>query len=648
MVVHPAPGRAKPPRLWGKQATGGASTRESRGGDQAQPRTSAITTSRVQPASRTMDDDADDMPFTSLPDLVPEAGWQTVRHQSGRPCYVHLRSKVVSWSVPYIPSELPEVHQPPVTIRHALCQLPAAKRPKAAQSAGNARTQHALTSSIEPAPAAPAPRDRAAQAAEDAMPPHLQRRPAYLPSTVRREKGPTGQTMMHHAGAPAFTTSLEGKTPVSVVNEYCPAVLSATPEFVVTMQEDSANPYLATIVCEGIVIARGSWHSKKVARQVAAKKAMSVLAPLLSLEGCLAGGEAQVVDMGDGVAGCMGARIEDLEAREAEALRLPLSDDRILDNPIGKTAVMVLQEHCHKYEGKLPTYTDLVMPSSAKSTPTFCVTVALYSGGTASASDTIKKKAKQRAALTMLRQLYPHVELWGDLVESTNSRKLEARAEKSRSRHQAALAAKSPRRAEAPPSQPPPQLPSQQDACSGGSGGMLLTEAPTGQGGGLLGAEEGVLVCNASGTSSMPPPPSGAALPPPPPLGSPLPPPPPLGSPLPPPPPLGSPLPPPPAARSEAERAKRDAPDSTDGVGVAGASPIEILLGDASDNARGLARRVSQKMLQVTKDVLWERIAAINSQAAGRQVISLSSKPILSGALGSDAADVEHRFDDHD
>ena len=32
------------------------------------------------------------------------------------------------------------------------------------------------------------------------MPPHLQRRPAYLPSTVRREKGPTGQTMVGASG----------------------------------------------------------------------------------------------------------------------------------------------------------------------------------------------------------------------------------------------------------------------------------------------------------------------------------------------------------------------------------------------------------------------------------------------------------------
>ena len=37
-------------------------------------------------------------------------------------------------------------------------------------------------------------------------------------------------------------------------------------------------------------------------------------------------------------------------------MRLRLSDDRILHNTVGKTPVMVLQEHCHKHEGQTPTY----------------------------------------------------------------------------------------------------------------------------------------------------------------------------------------------------------------------------------------------------------------------------------------------------
>ena len=35
--------------------------------------------------------------------------------------------------------------------------------------------------------------------------------------------------------------------------------------------------------------------------------------------------------------------MESIEAKEVETLRLPLSDDRILDSAIGKTPVMVVQ-----------------------------------------------------------------------------------------------------------------------------------------------------------------------------------------------------------------------------------------------------------------------------------------------------------------
>ena len=40
---------------------------------------------------------------------------------------------------------------------------------------------------------------------------------------------------------------------------------------------------------------------------------------------------------------------------------------------------------------------------------------------------TTKQRARHHAALKILRKLYPHVELWGDVVESMNSRQREAR-----------------------------------------------------------------------------------------------------------------------------------------------------------------------------------------------------------------------------
>eukprot|EP00967_Tisochrysis_lutea_P143856 scaffold267803_cov37-Tisochrysis_lutea.AAC.1 len=50
----------------------------------------------------------------------------------------------------------------------------------------------------------------------------------------------------------------------------------------------------------------------------------------------------------------------------------------------------------------------------------------------ASAVNTLKKKAKQAAALEMLRKIYPHVNTWGELVESTNSRQREEKIERAR------------------------------------------------------------------------------------------------------------------------------------------------------------------------------------------------------------------------
>ena len=133
---------------------------------------------------------------------------------------------------------------------------------------------------------------------------------------------------------------------------------------------------------------------------------------------------------GGGVLGGATETLESLEAKEVETLRLPLSDDRILDCTIGKTPVMVLQEHCHKHVGKLPTYTDVVDPVSLgnpKALPVYRVTVSLYTGESASAENVVKKKAKQKCALDLLRVLYKHVDLWGELVESTNSRQREAK-----------------------------------------------------------------------------------------------------------------------------------------------------------------------------------------------------------------------------
>ena len=59
---------------------------------------------------------------------------------------------------------------------------------------------------------------------------------------------------------------------------------------------------------------------------------------------------------------------------------LDKTDDKILDSTVGKTPVMVLQEHCHKHVGKLPTYFDSLDTTSTNACPVYRVVaqVALY------------------------------------------------------------------------------------------------------------------------------------------------------------------------------------------------------------------------------------------------------------------------------
>ena len=217
------------------------------------------------------------------------------------------------------------------------------------------------------------------------------------------------------------------KTAVNLANELGPKVFRCYPEFVTTTQQDAVNPYLTTVVMEGIVIARGAFTNKKMSRQIAAREALKILCPLLRL-GADPAGFTHVDDEDSatpgGVLGAKRVSVADLEAKEVATLRLKLTDDKILDSTVGKTPVMVLQEHCHKHVGRVPTYTDVTaVKCGAKSFTVVATTCSMEQAAT----DTTKKRAKQRAALQVLRLLYPHVELWGDLVESMNSRQREAR-----------------------------------------------------------------------------------------------------------------------------------------------------------------------------------------------------------------------------
>ena len=223
------------------------------------------------------------------------------------------------------------------------------------------------------------------------------------------------------------TLDLQDKTPVNILNELVPKVWSCYPEFAPTQVEDPTNPYQCTIVVEGIVIAKGGGTSKKKANQNAARAALHILMPLIRLVGPKDKARASSFLCQEAPTAAEMASFEDF------TLALPFDDDRILECSVGKTPIMVLQEHCHKHVGQTPTYTDVTdanapRASRGRSGPqqfTYsCRSGALFK----TASDVTVKKAKQRVALVVLRALYPHVKIWGELVVSMTSAQRERRA----------------------------------------------------------------------------------------------------------------------------------------------------------------------------------------------------------------------------
>ena len=114
-----------------------------------------------------------------------------------------------------------------------------------------------------------------------------------------------------------------------------------------------------------------------------------------------------------------GVTAEELEAMEAETMRLPLTDDKICSLRIGMTPVMLLHHHCHRDQVEdvayMPKYFD-ASTTVELSEGEFAVRVTV-DDKEATGVATTKRKAKHRAALTMLKNLYPDVETWGELLD---------------------------------------------------------------------------------------------------------------------------------------------------------------------------------------------------------------------------------------
>ena len=147
-----------------------------------------------------------------------------------RVCYQHLFTRVISWLPPYrvgVEWLKFEQHQVPALFSAALTQDGhGAKRRRLSQSIANPSREES-----------PAP--HASESVGNWMPASL-------------------EWMGMELGA---------KTPVNILNELGPKVFRCYPEFVTTTQEDAVNPYLTTVVMEGIVVARGGFTNKKASNR---------------------------------------------------------------------------------------------------------------------------------------------------------------------------------------------------------------------------------------------------------------------------------------------------------------------------------------------------------------------------------------------
>jgi hypothetical protein len=165
-------------------------------------------------------------------------GWQLVRHSSGQPCFVHLKSRVCIWTQPYkVPNEEAlEAHKPPPDIIHSLeRKLPEAKRVR------RASPPTLDTTALQPGPSV-----------------HAGHRDAHVELTALSEmslaaRARAAETAVAEAAVSGRTRKLplvyetlgdiSSKTPMELLNELCPKLLKCVPVHVqdLTDHEHGSN-----------------------------------------------------------------------------------------------------------------------------------------------------------------------------------------------------------------------------------------------------------------------------------------------------------------------------------------------------------------------------------------------------------------------
>ena len=70
-----------------------------------------------------------------------------------------------------------------------------------------------------------------------------------------------------------------GKTPVMLLNEYCQRLMSTKPEYKESHRQNPQSPFGIEVIINGMKYGDGEGNTKKLAKQMAAEKTLSILVP---------------------------------------------------------------------------------------------------------------------------------------------------------------------------------------------------------------------------------------------------------------------------------------------------------------------------------------------------------------------------------
>jgi len=185
--------------------------------------------------------------------------------------------------------------------------------------------------------------------------------------------------------------STKGKTPVTILQEYCLAEYGTAPVYKVWISDDAKSPYV-TLVWVGEQSFRASAPVKRTSKQLAALEALKIICPEY------ASSESY---------------FPKTQERKSNWERAIDDEQVAIFDGEAKTPAQVVAEYCNR-EGLVLDY-QANKVETADQKHQFCVSLSV-NGLKGEAWAETKKHGKQRAAQFLLKQLYPQMKTWGELL----------------------------------------------------------------------------------------------------------------------------------------------------------------------------------------------------------------------------------------